>query len=292
MEMSQVRYFIAVAELLNFTRAAERCHISQPALTRAIQSLEHEFGGALFHRERSRTHLTELGRMMLPYLQSVHANAASAKARARAKAFKGLDHASLAIGVMCTIGPKHLLELFKSFRAQHPGVNTRLVDARADALPEQLAKGELDLAIYAAPDKQDDRLHFLPLFSERFVIVSAPGHPFEQSNAIRVRDLDGIDYIGRLSCECWDLLERTYDSQSVRLNLTYCSEREDWVQMMVKAGIGVASVAESGLIDAGLVVRPLIEPELMRTVNLASVRGRPHTPAVGAFVRHVVNWRR
>ena len=64
MEMHQVRYFLAVAEELNFTRAAEKCNVSQPSLSRAIQMLEHEFGGALFRRERGRTHLTELGQMI------------------------------------------------------------------------------------------------------------------------------------------------------------------------------------------------------------------------------------
>jgi len=65
MEMHQVRYFLAVAETLNFTRAAERCNVSQPALTRAIQNLEGEFGGLLFRRERNLTHLTELGRLVV-----------------------------------------------------------------------------------------------------------------------------------------------------------------------------------------------------------------------------------
>ena len=84
MEMQQVRYFVALAQTLNFTRAAEQCNVSQPALTRAIQQLEHELGGPLFHRERGNTHLSELGRMMLPYLQrSRKARAQRATKRAR-----------------------------------------------------------------------------------------------------------------------------------------------------------------------------------------------------------------
>src|SRR5882724_7842369 len=67
MEMHQVRYFLAVAEELNFTRAAEKCNVSQPSLSRAIQMLEQEFGGPLFWRERGRTHLTELGQMIRPH---------------------------------------------------------------------------------------------------------------------------------------------------------------------------------------------------------------------------------
>ena len=69
MEMHQVRYFLAVARVLNFTRAAEECHVAQPSLTRAIKQLEAELGGDLFRRERNLTHLTDLGQRMLPMLQ-------------------------------------------------------------------------------------------------------------------------------------------------------------------------------------------------------------------------------
>src|SRR5271167_2670865 len=71
MEMHQVRYFLAVAEELNFTRASERCNVTQPSLSRAIKLLEEELGGLLFHRERDSTRLTDLGHMARPYLQSV-----------------------------------------------------------------------------------------------------------------------------------------------------------------------------------------------------------------------------
>src|SRR5687767_15951449 len=102
MEMQQVRYFVALARTLNFTRAAEQCNVSQPALTRAIQQLEHELGGPLFHRERGNTHLSELGRMMLPYLETVHVQTLAA--REQAKAVRKLEKATLKIGAMCTIG--------------------------------------------------------------------------------------------------------------------------------------------------------------------------------------------
>ena len=83
MEMHQVRYFLAVCDLLNFTRAAERCNVSQPALTRAIKKLEEELDGPLFRRERNLTHLTELGRMMKPHLEQSLACTLAAKATAR-----------------------------------------------------------------------------------------------------------------------------------------------------------------------------------------------------------------
>jgi len=80
MEMHEVRYFLAVARTLNFTRAAEECHVAQPSLSRAIKKLEAELGGDLFRRERALTHPTDLGRLMLPALTQIYNSAITAKA--------------------------------------------------------------------------------------------------------------------------------------------------------------------------------------------------------------------
>src|SRR5262249_52209677 len=77
--MHQVRYFLTLCQELNFTRAAEKCNVAQPALTRAIKLLEDEFGGLLFHRERARTHLSELGQAVRPYLEEVQRQSQQAK---------------------------------------------------------------------------------------------------------------------------------------------------------------------------------------------------------------------
>src|SRR5215470_17088151 len=82
MEMHQIRYFLAAARTLNFTRAADECNVAQPSLTRAIQQLEEEFGGELFRRERKLSHLTDLGQRMLPLMQQCFEMAQGAKALA------------------------------------------------------------------------------------------------------------------------------------------------------------------------------------------------------------------
>src|SRR5713101_2514910 len=79
MEMHQVRYFLAVARTLNFTRAAEECHVTQPSLTRAIKQLECELGGDLLRRERPHAQLTELGQRMMPLLTQCYDSAAGAR---------------------------------------------------------------------------------------------------------------------------------------------------------------------------------------------------------------------
>jgi len=87
-EMHQVRYFLSLAEELNFSRAATKCNVSQPAFSRAIKALKEEFGGLLFHREGRFTHLSELGQMVKPHLDHVFRE--SNEAKQRAKDFAGL----------------------------------------------------------------------------------------------------------------------------------------------------------------------------------------------------------
>ncbi len=195
MEMHQIRYFIAVSELLNFTRAAERCNVAQPSLTRAIKGLEDELGGPLFRRERNNTHLTGLGEMMLPHLRQVMAETEGA--RDRAKSFARSEDVPLRVGMMCTIGPRRLLPFLQDFRARHPGIQLLVEDGNAASIQDRLARGDYDVAMYGLPDPIDDRFLARRLYPERFVIGVAPGHPFERTNAVTMQALDKQPYVCR-----------------------------------------------------------------------------------------------
>ena len=108
MEMHQVRYFLAVARTLNFTRAAEECNVAQPSLTRAIRQLEDELSGDLFRRERPHAQLTELGQRMQPLLQQCYDSALGA--RSLASSIKSGEVGSLRIGVSATIETALLMQ--------------------------------------------------------------------------------------------------------------------------------------------------------------------------------------
>lgn len=289
MEIHQVRYFVALCEVLNFTRAAEQCNVSQPSLTRAIKLLEHELGGALFLRDRNRTRLTELGVLMQPYLARVLEQIEGAKSEAQS--LKRQLRTSLKLGVMCTIGPTMLLPLIAGFRSRHPDIDLTMRDAKGQALAQMLLDGELEVAILALPGEMDPRLHAIPLFSEPFMITFAPGHRFEHQNAVRAADLDGEPYVSRTNCEFGDHIDRCLDQMGVHVSICYRSERDDWVAAMVMAGLGVGSAPANAILVPGLQARRMVEPEFVRSVCVATVRGRPHSPAVGALVRSAMAWR-
>ncbi|MFD2183175.1 LysR family transcriptional regulator [Rhodoplanes azumiensis] len=291
MEMHQIRYFLAVAQHRNFTRAAEACNVAQPSLTRAVKLLEEELGGALFHRERGNTHLSELGRMVHPHLAQVYAESQAAKRVARDAAT--LATATLRLGVMCTIAPTQLVELIGAMKTRHPGVALEICDRSARVLDGMLLDGELDVAIYCLPGQEPDaRLHVMPLYRERMMIVIPPDHALARRNAVRVRDLDGLSYVNRANCEFNGYAGQFFREQNVTCRTVYSSERDDWMLAMVRSGLGFGFMPELSVTDPDVVARPLIDPEFLRTVNLCTVRGRPYAPAVGAFVREAmrVTW--
>jgi LysR family hydrogen peroxide-inducible transcriptional activator len=287
MEMNQIRYFLTVAEDLNFTRAAERCHVAQPSLTRAIKLLEDEFGGALFHRERSRTHLSELGQMVYPYLKQVYDQ--TQLVRQQALSFTQLNHSILKLGIMCTISPNHFVELIGIILSRYQGVELQILDASANELQERLLKGELEVALYClAGGQQEERLHYMPLFREQFMIVIHPGHRLASRNAIQVKELNGEHYLNRVNCELNGYAGPIWREHGASIKMVYRSERDDWILAMIAAGLGFGFIPEHSIDHPGVVARPVVDPEFWREVNLVTVRGRPHSPAVGAFVREAM----
>ena len=150
MEMHQVRYFLAVADTLNFTRAAEQCHVSQPALTRAIQQLEEELGGLLLRRERKLTHLTDFGQLIEPHLRQLAADAEAAKTTA--KRFLNLQQADIRLGVMCTIGPARFMG-FLAGSAGQPRMRPDAGRRGAGGTVANAAARELDLVVMAQPER-------------------------------------------------------------------------------------------------------------------------------------------
>ncbi len=281
MEMHQLRYFLAVCETMNFTRAAERCHVAQPSLTRAIQKLEEELGGPLFRRERSRTHLTDLGRLMQPHIRAAYD--ATVAAQAEAESYRSMERAPIRLGVMSTIGPTRLVDFFARVRRDISSLDLDLREAAAKSLLESLMDGELDIALIGLPS-YPDRIDTIPLFNERYLIAFPRGHRFEQMSAVPIAELAGEPYLKRLHCEFMDHFEALGGPSELDVSLRYSSEREDWVQAMVLAGMGSAIMPEYLPAIPGIATRVLVEPEVSRTVSLASVAGRRFSPAVAAFV--------
>jgi DNA-binding transcriptional LysR family regulator len=285
MEIHQIRYFLAVCDSRNFTRAAAACKVTQPALTRAIQKLEAEMGGLLLRRERDRTHLTELGQALRPHLEEILRSMDGAGTTATS--FLTLQDAALRLGVMCTVGPLRCVGLMSRFHQEHPGVTVDLREGVASTLGEMLAQGDLDLAIMAAPGGLAERFKVTLLYRERFVVAFPPGHRFERQASVRTLDCGGESYLMRVNCEYATYWDEFLEEHDVALKEVYRSEREDWIQSMVMAGAGICFLPEYSPVLPGLRTRPLVAPEVEREILLVTMPGRRFSPAMAAFSKTV-----
>ena len=282
MEMHQVRYFLALCETLNFTRAAEKCNVAQPSLTRAIKKLEEELGGALFRRERKLTHCTDLGRLMRPHFERMVE--ASEAARAESQDFSTMETATLNLGVMCTIGPVRLIGFIERLRAEVPALELRLKDAPGKRLVDEMMAGKIDIALIGLPEFPE-RFDTQSLYGERYIVAFARGHRFEKMNTVPLHELDQEDYLLRMNCEYPDHFDALGTPSPVKVNVRYRSERETWVQSLILAGMGCAVMPEFLPILPGIATRILTEPEIQREISLVTVSGRQYSPPVQAFIR-------
>ena len=282
MEMHQVRYFLAVCETLNFTRAAEQCHVAQPSLTRAIKKLEEELGGPLFRRERNRTHLTDLGRLVRPHLARI--SEAGQAAAAEAADYLTLDKAPLRLGVMSTIGPLRLVEFLDRLHEEIPSLDLSPHEAAGSKLAEELIDGDIDIALIGLPGFPE-RLQAVPLYEERYVIAFPKGHRFARMSAVPIRELDQENYIKRTHCEFKDYYEAMGRPSPFTVKLRHATDREDWAQALVLAGQGCSIMPEHLPTLPGIASRVLIEPEVSRTISLVTVAGRRYAPTVEVLVR-------
>ncbi len=185
MELHQLRYFVAVAETENFTRAAARAHVSQPALSQQVMKLEAEVGHKLFHRLGRKAVLTEAGAAFLDRARRILFEVENA-----AKELS--DHPGLerriTVGAVQTVMPYLLAPLIATLRDSHPNL---LVNAQEDFranLVRGVVEGDLDLAIVPTPVK-DHRIAVFPLLSEPLLLVVGKKHPIAQRTEISLGDL-------------------------------------------------------------------------------------------------------
>jgi DNA-binding transcriptional LysR family regulator len=289
MEMHQVRYFLALCEHGGFARAAEACDVSQPALTTAMKRLEQELGGPLFHREAKRLVLSRLGQMVRPHIEQLEGESQAAVQIARN--FRLLKTAPLALGVMPSIGPARFARFFERFRRQNPNVELAVSAAPLPTLLKQLEKDDLDFALVSAPQGIPDSFRGEPGYRERYLVVFPPGHRFERFNTVALSDVSGENYVDRLACEMREAVMALCAERKVELYANYRSEREDWVESMVAAGLGFAFMPEYSVKHEGVLARPLVDPQVERTLMLVDVRGRRRSPVAQAFAQALAAYR-
>ena len=179
MNLEQLRSFVEVARFGNFTRAAEELYLAQPSLSRQIAALEQSLGAELFHRARGGSTLTAAGESLLPLARRMLADAESV--RRELAELAGLERGRVRLGATPTLCISLVAEVLSAFHAEHPAIELHLSEQGSRRLLDELASGELDLALITTTDAATaERFTVTPLLVEELVVVSsaaaAAGH--------------------------------------------------------------------------------------------------------------------
>ena len=283
MEMHQVRYFLAVARALNFTRAAEECHVAQPSLTRAIRQLEGELGGDLFRRERPQAQLTELGQRMLPLLKQCYDSAISA--RSLASAIKKGEVGSLRLAVAQTIDPSlvtpHVVELGKLFQ----GLELKILRGNGQEVLGYLKQGDVELGIAAEIGDEWERLDSWPLFTEDFHLLVNSMHAFAARPSVSVDELRQERLMIRTYADTSDKLLDILRARDFDVTRFHEVSADGDLLSLLEAGVGVALTPRSTQSPATLVRISVADLELKRTISLYGVAGRQRTAVASAMMK-------
>ena len=190
MEFDQLRYFLRIAEMSNFTRAAKDLGISQPALSRSIQRLEDELGQPVFERQAKQLSLTEAGTLLQGRAQQILSIIDDTKAEICDDGQSG----RLRIGAIPTIAPYFLPDVLRQFSKEFPKANVIVQENTTDELLKSCAQGEIDLAILALP-LPAKYLDIEELFTEELLLVLPADHPLVTKKKIRVEDIERCPFI-------------------------------------------------------------------------------------------------
>lgn len=275
MEMHQVRYFLAACDALNFTRAAEICHVSQPALTKAIKLLEEELGGALLDRRLRPMRLTRLGERLRERFAAISGIAADIKAEANL--YSRNERENAAVGIVNTLGAERSFALIEALAAALPETDLSFRHCAQADLLMALAEGDLECAVIADCEGAGEGFDYAPLFTERYFLAVSPSHPMAKKGAISLRELGGASYIHRVHCELNDRTEALLREKGIEVGNRFTTDQDDLARRMIAGGLGVAILPDC-LFAPALAKCAIVDESLERTISLARARGRAPAP--------------
>jgi DNA-binding transcriptional LysR family regulator len=286
MELRQLEYFVAVAEEANFTRAAERVHISQSGVSAQIRRLEQELGVNLIDRAGRTATLTAAGAAALDHARGVLS--AAHAVRQAVDDVSGVIRGRLDVGMVsgCTITP--LFDALAAFGRAHPGIEISLTEDNADRLTDRVRAGEIDVALIGAAGATPEGLAALTIVSERLVAAAPAGHPLLQ----RTGECTLAEVVGHpLVCMppgtgVRPVLDAACASRELTPEIALVASAPDAVADLAQRGLGVAILSESmtAVGDGRLEAVAITDVEI--AAILALVWRPDPSPALRALLHH------
>ena len=288
--LKQVRAFVTLSECRTYAEAADKLHLSQPALSLAIKALEDAVGGPLLKRTTRAFSLTPEGQSFLgqarELLNDWDDTIGSLKDRFQLKS------GALSIAVMPTFAATVLPKAIKHFKGHHPGISVSLNDVIAEEAVEMVRRGKVEVGISFRPKVMDD-VDFSPLFRDYFVAVLPSYHLFASKHALAFRDvLDQPLLLLQPPSLVSELIQSAATSQGYDVNVMMQAHQLATIGRMVSEGLGlsiVPKVCSTQMTEMGTVWRPLEDVDISSDIGVITRKRHALSAAASSFIRVLEN---
>ena len=281
MEVQQLRYFVKLAQLGNFTRAAEACQVTQPTLSQQIAKLEHDLGRPLFERLGRGARLTDAGRVFKERADQILMLVEDARTSVADDAEGG----RLVIAAIPTVAPYLLPRVLVHFAAAHPRARVEVHEHTTTEILERITAGEIDLAVMALPIP-DEALHIDTLLTEELLLALPAGHPLVSKPRLRLKDLADVPFVLLHDTHCLSGETKQFCARHALAPVTTAHLHQlATVLELVRLGHGVSFVPKMAVRrDPGLVFRSLSGEKPMRTLAIVWSKLRYRSPLFTRFM--------
>jgi DNA-binding transcriptional LysR family regulator len=286
MDLRQLGYLVALADELNFTRAAAREHIAQPAMSQQIRRLEKAVGLALVERSTRHVKITPAGELLVARARRILAELDAAETELQA--LRGVRTGHVSVGAMHTMGPIDLSLVLAIFHERHPEVELTVREMSSEELAEMLRVDELDLAFLSVTERIESHgLGLHQLVSEELMVVLPRDHRLGGRDTVRMAELEHEQFVSyRNGARLRELLVSAGQHAGFEPQVKLESNESLRIRRLVARGMGVAILPRSDAESPGaeVAVATLIEPSLSRDITLAWRESRRHPPAAAEFI--------
>ncbi|HSV36217.1 MAG TPA: transcriptional regulator CynR [Ramlibacter sp.] len=283
----QLQYFLAVAESLHFSKAAEKLFVTQPTLSHQLAELESQIGTPLFDRLGKAVRLTQAGEIFRAYARrSLDEIEAGCNALAE---LEGLQSGALSIGVAQSFVHRLMPPIVSEFLARYPAVRLHVDEMTAQDIERRLAEGVLDLGIAFAPTVLEDT-ELEPILQERLVFVASRGHALADRPQLRLAELEGVALVLlRREYSTRRLIDEYFAKEGIQPKVACETNTIDLMRGLAGASSSLAAILPESAVEKlpHLCVVPLVDPVPVRTSALLWSRHKFRGLAARTFAQIV-----
>lgn len=266
-EIKPLRYFLAIADTLSFTRASEQLYVAQPALSMAMKKLERELDVTLFHRRDRKISLTDEGKVLYEYARKLIQQAD--QTQSAMEELSGLKSGEVRVGIPSMLGSYYFPPILMAFRHRYPNLTLQVIEGGTWKLQQMLESGEIDLSVIVA-EKPNDSLETHGLLKEQMLVTINQDHPFVALRSIEpelffqeelVMFKEGFFHRR--------VIDRLAQQQGVKPNIGFETNLIPLIKSIVQQGFGITTLL--GMVieeNDGLVTRPFSD-EVWLDINIA-----------------------